>query len=243
MNSNHQIQKDKHAEEEFGRFLQKYLYPSFPGDFVVERIGNKHDQMLGYDVLINYGDGHHVVIDEKSQLHYINNPLPTFAFEIMYTAGEMLKDGWFISNKIKTDAYLLGYPFSSRNISRFDLDKIRMEDFSKAEVIYLYKEELVNFLQEKGINVIRLVTDSLKLIEYSKDSDNPQYGDEFRMYQTEHSTRYYYYYPVDTSKICLCYSPGYKERPINLLIRKENLRKISKWHGYVDINGFHKDSQ
>ena len=136
MNSNYQVRKDRHAEEEFGRFLQKYLYPSFSGDFVVERIGDKHDQMLGYDVLINYGDGHHVVIDEKSQLHYINNPLPTFAFEIMYSRNETLWDGWFISNKIKTDAYLLSYPSAAKNVSRWELDKIQMEDFSRAEVIY-----------------------------------------------------------------------------------------------------------
>ncbi len=46
-------------------------------------------------------------VDEKAQLDYVNENLPTFAFELLYEKDGIRKKGWLFDDSKKTDFYAL----------------------------------------------------------------------------------------------------------------------------------------
>lgn len=64
--------------------------------------------MAGIDVTFSHKHNKSVFyIDEKAQLDYVNEDLPTFAFELGYYKYETYKEGWLYDSRKKTDFYAL----------------------------------------------------------------------------------------------------------------------------------------
>ena len=78
---------DLTAEKEVSKFLDKYFYRTvMVKDF--HRYTSKDEQLKGKDVKFTFAKFKEIIVDEKSQGHYVNKDLPTFAFEIQYIGGK-----------------------------------------------------------------------------------------------------------------------------------------------------------
>lgn len=97
-----------HKKEQAISFLLDKIYDSRLKNYTYKRVSEKSLQYDGVDVIfINRKSKKEFYIDEKAQLDYINENLPTFAFELTYLKNGTLKTGWFFDEKKKTEFYAL----------------------------------------------------------------------------------------------------------------------------------------
>lgn len=98
---------DLKKEGQLANFLdgqyQKHLkYYSFT------RVTNLKEQLKGVDLILTHKKSNErFLVDEKAQLDYIDEDLPTFAFELSYTKNGITKEGWLFDPLKKTDFYAL----------------------------------------------------------------------------------------------------------------------------------------
>ncbi|WP_350286722.1 hypothetical protein [uncultured Croceitalea sp.] len=101
------FQDDLTKERLLAAFLDG-IYVKNLRQYTFERVTHIERQLLGIDLTLTHktsGKSYH--IDEKSQLDYINEDLPTFAFELSYLKKKKERLGWLFDQKKKTDFYAL----------------------------------------------------------------------------------------------------------------------------------------
>lgn len=72
----------------------------------VKRYADPELQAKGIDVVLSR-DKRSFLVDEKAQLHYIGQNLPTCAFEIDLLKGGRPSPGWFLDASLSTEVYAL----------------------------------------------------------------------------------------------------------------------------------------
>ncbi len=101
------FKKDLQKEKQLQQFLDKQ-YTTHLKHYTFKRIVEMDQQLKGIDLLLTHNLKNTIYkVDEKAQLDYINDDLPTFAFELSYLKNNVLKKGWFLDTNKQTDFYAL----------------------------------------------------------------------------------------------------------------------------------------
>lgn len=228
-------EKDMAAEKELAKFLDEYLYKSKKEKCkAITRIEDKTKQMEGLDVVIEYNDGSYVNIDEKAQLHYMDVCLPTFAFEINFIGRDNnLHEGWLYNNELKTDTYMLIWPEITvyhdeiraieENKDRLKrireiLPNINYQDFERIECYLIKREKIKEYLAYNKWDEQRIKQKAEILRKSNK------YGKTL----VEETGNFYFYFS-DPYK--------YRESPINIVIKKSELKELAYQKYVVTKNG------
>ena len=133
---------DLKKEQQLTVLIDKY-YKMHLKHYTYKRIEDKKSQLAGVDVLfIHKHTGRRFMIDEKAQLDYVNEDLPTFAFEINYYLKEQNKTGWFFDRNKKTQFYALITAIYSDEPNRYTSCKITLVN----------REKLIRHLKKRNIN-------------------------------------------------------------------------------------------
>lgn len=214
---------DIRGEKALGLFLDKYFYPklcekeNFAG---AKRIYSSEAQKAGTDVLITHPSGTTIAIDEKAQLHYINNPRPTFAFEVTFYSENTqdIEYGWFVNDSNKTDCYILIWIDAARTNQ---INRLVEEDFKEITVFFVPKKEIIQYLSGLGYSI-----DKIKVI-----ASNMRSGTTESPYKLSTDTFIYYT------------NERYDEKPINVVIGKKALSNIAYGIYKVTRNSFTKLSK
>lgn len=107
-----------------------------------DRVADNRLQRQGVDVIaIRKATSERFYIDEKAQLDYINQDLPTFAFEIRYVLGRQQKMGWLFDPHKKTDFYALATTIFSDEGNRY----------TSCNVLLVNRKKLLGLLAAKNI--------------------------------------------------------------------------------------------
>ena len=107
-----------------------------------ERIYNIQEQLQGVDVVFKHRTTQETfLVDEKAQLDYINEDLPTFAFELHYLKNGSLREGWLFDGSKKTDFYALVTAIYEDEPTKYTSCKITLVNRNK----------LISFLELKGL--------------------------------------------------------------------------------------------
>ncbi len=119
------------------------------------RIIDLEKQHQGIDLIIKSNSMKYFV-DEKAQLHYLNEDLPTFTFELSYLKDTTLKEGWlFDQNKLTQYYFLVTGIFLKKDkltlLKAGDIDKLKITSVNRSKLI----DHLISIGLEKG-----------KLLEY-----------------------------------------------------------------------------
>ena len=118
-------------------------YSSKLKHYTFKRITDINSQHKGIDVVFNHKEkAISYLIDEKAQLDYIDEDLPTFAFELSYLKNGIEKEGWLFDQRKKTDFYAL--------ITAIYAEE--KEKFSHCKITLVNRKKLVAFLIQKGIH-------------------------------------------------------------------------------------------
>lgn len=211
---------DMSAEAQLAIFLDKYLYERFPNIHrysSIQRITEKREQLDGVDVRFTMKDGRVFNVDEKAQLYYLNKDLPTFAFELQFLRHGVPTTGWLCNGHLKTDHYLLIWPFADRDT----LSGISWHDFTKADCLMIAKQGILAFLEEKGLTVDRLMADANELRQQGRTGK----------VRIDGSSGIYYF---------ASYPSSYAEAPINIVISRSYLFQIAARRYIVTPQGIER---
>ena len=225
--------KDMYAEEVLCDFLDTCYYGKILNDrFEFTRSTDEENQKEGIDVIItDKRTGKEYLIDEKAQLHYLaNGPLPTFSFELQFYSQnetnrryDVLRTGWLINESLKTTDYILVWPRSKKRILPDQLDTITVDDFDIIELMRINKSKLLNRIYQDTH------LDSQALLSAAKT---------FRKESNSYSNKGVIRKEIivngkEVEGMYFTYSTSYREKPINLIIRKEVLSEIAETHHFV----------
>lgn len=160
-----------------------------------ERVHDKQRQFAGIDLILTHKETSlSYFVDEKAQLDYINDDLPTFAFELSYQKAGVIKKGWLYDANKKTEFYSL--------ITAIYADAPNM--FTSCKITLVNRKKLINALSQKGI-------DETLLTRYV-DSSETAHG-KLKLTEMNHRTEGYLYVS----------SKNKSEKPANLVLRLDFL--------------------
>ena len=101
------FKSDLEKEQKLSALLDSY-YKKHLKHYGFKRVYDIERQRSGADVILKRkSNGKVYFVDEKAQLDYINDDLPTFAFELSYLKKGVLKKGWLYDTSKKTEFYAL----------------------------------------------------------------------------------------------------------------------------------------
>lgn len=140
--------QDMVAESVVAQYLDRYFYPvvmpAASCDWV--RVCDRESQLQGVDVRVALSGGRVLNVDEKAQVDYLKDPLPTFVLELGFIAanGEH-RPGWFVNDELLTDLYLFVWP-------RADVDKrnLGVDDIASCECMTVPKARLRAMMERRG---------------------------------------------------------------------------------------------
>jgi len=140
------FKSDLNKEQRLSVLLDCY-YKEHLKNYTFERIHDIKNQMLGIDVVFTHKTtGQKFLIDEKAQLDYINEDLPTFAFELEYQKKGIIKSGWLFDQNKKTNFYSLVTGIYSNEPKKF----------TSCKITFVNREQLSKLLFNKGVSEKRL---------------------------------------------------------------------------------------
>lgn len=209
--------EDHSAESQLAIFLDKYLYERFPTGSAfssIRRVHGKEEQLNGVDVEFIGTDGRVYCVDEKAQLHYLNQNLPTFAFELFSYQKGYDTVGWLCNDKLKTDFYLLIWPCATQD----SYEGITWEQFTKADCLLIQKHKILKMLASKGLTVERMLADARRIRVSGQKGKIPIEG-----------IKGIYYFAS--------YPKKYQEAPINIIISKPFLLELAQRRYLVSPQG------
>jgi hypothetical protein len=155
MNLRSHFKEDLEKERLLFRLLDSY-YQKHLKHYTFLRIRDKALQLKGVDLILTHNTTKRsYYIDEKAQLDYINEELPTFAFEISYQKNGDQKKGWFFDTKKETDFYAL--------ITAIYADA--PNEFTSCKITLVNRKKLIHFLKERGIDYKELTKKLVSLDE------------------------------------------------------------------------------
>lgn len=132
---------DLSKEQKLTPLLDSY-YQKHLKHYSFERVSQLKKQLQGIDVVLkDKRSAKQFFVDEKAQLDYINENLPTFAFELFYHKNKTQKQGWLFDTTKKTQFYALitGIYSDSKDI------------FTSCTITLVNREKLVQHLNDLGL--------------------------------------------------------------------------------------------
>ena len=185
---------DLKREQQLAPLIDHY-YSTCLNQYTFKRIHDRKNQFEGIDVVFEHKtNGNSYAIDEKAQLDYINEDLPTFAFEVSYKKRGVFKKGWFFDAAKKTEFYSL--------ITAIYTDEPNV--FTSCKITLVNRLKLTAFLDDRKVTGERLKT-------YIKNS-NTVHG-KLKLKELNDRTEGYLYLS----------SRNKAEQPINLILRLDFL--------------------
>lgn len=209
---------DNKVERGIAAFLDEHLYSNQDIFTEFARTDTYEEQISGSDVLLTSKNGklNRSVVDEKVASRYANCNLNTFSLELSFIGKNGQKRcGWLIDESKKTEYYLFGWiikaniPFNEER-NRFDTDSINKDNIEELEWALVSKKKIISFLEKKGWTLEKLAKQDERIRE-NKGVKTKEFidGVSFR------------------------YSDAYIEKPINIILKKEDYIKMSTLNGII----------
>lgn len=185
--------------------LDKHLYCQVTN---FERCYDVQRQVSGIDTLFTYNDKTYLC-DEKAAIRYVNKNLQTFSLELSFiNRRNEVQDGWLIDDKKVNNAFLFVW------IDKSDKDIISsVDDVKEIEVALVDKSKILSFLERLGWTEEKMLDKAQKMRE-----NESEYGGNVY----KHGCKF----------VC---SRFLVEQPVNVLISREDLKKISDWTVKFDL--------
>ncbi len=183
-----------------------------------QRITDLEEQKKGVDVIYTH-NGTRYVVDEKAQMDYIyhEEPLPTFSLELL--CGSSGAVGWFVNDSLKTEYYMFIWPHA-------DSKPLSVDRISYAYYALINKRRLQIEVEN------RFGKNKSQLLEYAKRMTSEKMGE--KVYDKLGTCIGYRYKESGFDDYgYLYYTLSKQERPVNLIVRRNWLEKISENHGII----------
>ncbi len=212
---------DLKESEIIGDYLDQYFYNKLVSDKVISgyhRNDDIQEQYEGIDVIV-HNHGRNYYIDEKAQAHYKDGPLPTFAFEVSYLKDRRWKEGWLTSGK-KNDFWLMIWP----QISNSGKEGFSIKAIEKLELMLIKVERMRQYLEAHNWSR----DDILKFDYFLRTNGHDKETGKVSAQVYEACGKRY-----DPGRFYWYTSAFLEEKPINVVVRKNELKRIASSHYIV----------
>lgn len=216
--------QDMAAESVVAEYLDRYFYPTIMPlvQCSWSRAHEKGLQLKGIDAQVVLPNGRIVNIDEKAQIDYLKDPLPTFVLELGFIdAKNGHRQGWFLDDGLSTGVYLFVWP-------RADVDKncLTVEDIKLCECMTVPKAKIQLALEEEGwdAEALRNFEKLMRIQKRTEVGSKPLIEWDF-ISDWEHVG--------DVPGVKACRSSQLREDPINLVATKPFLSRFATGHYMV----------
>jgi hypothetical protein len=166
-----------------------------------KRCPDEVHQREGIDVYLSKG-GFTYGVDEKAQLHYIGESLPTFALEVDLLKDGVPSQGWLFDPTKSTEVY--AFVFDIR-LHGGKTELLRKTQVSSARIILVNRKRLIASLADAGLDQAMLQRLSMEL----------------RSSADQRRT-------VRAPGNAVVISRQFKEQPVNLLVKRSFLLSIGQ---------------
>jgi hypothetical protein len=178
--------------------LLDFYYEKHLNQYTFRRVSNLKQQRQGIDLILEHKTSKNLFyVDEKAQLDYVNESLPTFAFELFYDKSGRQKQGWLFDGSKKTHFYAL--------VTSIYSDEEKM--FTSCNITFVNREKLIGHLSGFGLTKEYLT----KVAHDNKDTHGKLVLEKL------HPKKEGYLFFSSSNKA---------EKPINLILRLEFLCTI-----------------
>jgi hypothetical protein len=131
------LTKEKHLSSLLDSYYQKHLQ-----FYDFKRIHALKQQLMGIDLVLKHKTSlQSFFVDEKAQLDYINETLPTFAFELCYLKNGVDKPGWLFDSAKVTHFYALVTSIFS------DEEEV----YTSCNITFVNRQKLISYLAKRGL--------------------------------------------------------------------------------------------
>lgn len=183
---------------------------------VYERETEKEEQVKGVDMYL-YHKGSVVRLDEKTATSCRDRDLQTFCFELMFTktykdGTQHVYPGWFANDNQIADAYVLGYiqaPEDNKNFQVID----------SLEALVVKKHKIWKYIKSCGYNSAE---ELLKIFSTAVKSNTVDINKRQKKISLKLS-----------GGLKLVQSFRMQESPINILVPKDVLIRLSSYHSTI----------
>ncbi len=132
---------DLAKEKRLATLLDSY-YEKHLRFYHFERVHSLKRQLKGIDLVLKHKtSSQSFYVDEKAQLDYVNESLPTFAFELCYKINGVEKTGWFFDENKRTHFYAL--------ITSIFSDEEGI--YTSCNITIVNRQKLISYLAERGL--------------------------------------------------------------------------------------------
>lgn len=184
------FESDLEKEQKLSVLLDTY-YTEHLKNYEFERIHDLKRQIQGVDlVFTNTVSGKQFFVDEKAQLDYINEELPTFAFELNYHKKGRSKKGWLFDTAKKTGFYAL--------VTAIYTDEPNI--YTSCKITFVNRAKLISFLGSRNLDQKSLES----IIE-----QHPRKHSKLKIDQLDSQKEGYLYFSRQNKA----------EKPINLILK------------------------
>ncbi|WP_420320898.1 hypothetical protein [Flagellimonas sp.] len=195
---------DLAKEKKLATLLDSY-YQKHLKFYTFERIYNLKQQLNGIDLILkNKTTGETFFVDEKAQLDYVNESLPTFAFELLYQKNGFEKPGWLYDSAKLTHFYALVTSIFS------DEEGV----YTSCNITFVNRQKLISYLYKRG-----LTPSFLKAIV----SENKDMHGKLVLENLDPKTEGYLFFSKRNKA----------ESPVNLILKLDFLVKIGVGRRFV----------
>ena len=218
--------RDTEIEQMAAQFLDKYFYPRINPKHPITRYTDKWHQIGGIDVSIN-----NINFDEKCKYQgLLNKVLATPGFECsMLNKAYQVQDGWFLNDNLSTDFYAI---ISLSCTVDDDRQLSSSSQISAADVLWVYKKDVIDYVtsfegHDGKITLEQLKRDAQQL-RFTGDNN---ITDAFGNRAVDSRGRARFKYPH--KKYWLTYSTKKEEKPINLVLLRDDLEKLPHTRHFI----------
>lgn len=122
--------------------LLDFYYEKHLKQYTFKRVSNLKQQRQGIDLILEHKVSKNLFyVDEKAQLDYVNESLPTFAFELSYLKNGDQKRGWLFDASKKTHFYAL--------VTSIFSDEEKM--FTSCNITFVNRKKLIGHLVDLNL--------------------------------------------------------------------------------------------
>lgn len=164
------LKKEKQLSLLLDVYYKKQLF-----SYSTTRVHDIKNQLAGIDVQFIHNHTKVIYnIDEKAQLDYINEDLPTFAFELGYHKNNIYKQGWLFDEHKETDFYALVTAIYEDEPGVYTSCKITLVNRSKL-CSFLIQLKLTKQILDKYCDENKNINGKLKLAELNSRNEGYLY--------------------------------------------------------------------
>lgn len=181
---------DNKASIELGKFIEKHFYSEMRREgkissytcFYGDDDESREMQKEGVDVSLQFMNKSReitLLIDEKSQLSYVNDPVPSFILELQFLKRKSTEvaDGWFVRDDLKTEYYEFMWIHADPTgawLTRKQPENVKEEDFRLVYLMRVEKKALRKYLEGAGLGIKELVEQANEIRRSkAEDPDGP----------------------------------------------------------------------